>query len=120
MGLYTRVALGEHAGKKGIIRFYGTTEFAAGRWVGIELDEPRTYHCLCVCFCVVRCCCGIHLPGSVAGGETNGPPARLEPKGGTEHIVSLPERLCSTIALVQIPIFVCGWSVLPLCVCCRP
>ena len=25
---------------RGVVRFYGTTSFATGRWVGIELSEP--------------------------------------------------------------------------------
>lgn len=27
-------------GKSGVVRFVGETEFAAGEWVGIELDRP--------------------------------------------------------------------------------
>jgi CAP-Gly domain-containing linker protein 3/4 len=26
----------------GTVRFFGTTQFAAGEWVGIELDTPST------------------------------------------------------------------------------
>lgn len=26
--------------KAGVLRFMGTTEFAAGEWCGIELDDP--------------------------------------------------------------------------------
>ena len=26
--------------QNGILRFYGTTEFASGDWAGLELDEP--------------------------------------------------------------------------------
>uniref|UniRef100_A0A671NVW4 CAP-Gly domain-containing linker protein 3-like n=1 Tax=Sinocyclocheilus anshuiensis TaxID=1608454 RepID=A0A671NVW4_9TELE len=48
-----RVVLDET--KTGTLRFCGTTEFASGQWVGIELDEPegkndgsvvRYFHCL--------------------------------------------------------------------------
>ena len=28
-------------GLQGTIRFFGTTEFAPGKWAGVELDEPK-------------------------------------------------------------------------------
>ncbi|KAJ2396657.1 hypothetical protein GGI23_003828, partial [Coemansia sp. RSA 2559] len=31
----------EVQGNRGIVRFSGTTEFASGRWLGIELEEPQ-------------------------------------------------------------------------------
>ncbi|XP_066560006.1 CAP-Gly domain-containing linker protein 3 isoform X3 [Amia ocellicauda] len=31
----------QHAKKTGTLRFCGTTEFASGQWVGVELDEPE-------------------------------------------------------------------------------
>ena len=28
-------------GLEGTVRFFGTTEFAPGKWAGVELDEPK-------------------------------------------------------------------------------
>ncbi|CAN0506395.1 unnamed protein product, partial [Laminaria digitata] len=28
-------------GKKGVVKFIGTTEFAAGDWIGVELDSTE-------------------------------------------------------------------------------
>jgi hypothetical protein len=38
-------AVVEIHGAKGTIRFVGTTSFATGRWVGIELTHPTTAPC---------------------------------------------------------------------------
>ena len=38
IGLNTRVEVG---GNLGYVRYAGTTSFASGRWVGIELDLPK-------------------------------------------------------------------------------
>lgn len=34
-------ALVEYQGLRGIVRFFGTTSFSPGKWVGIELFEPK-------------------------------------------------------------------------------
>jgi len=37
----SHVVTGVGSGKKGVVRFIGETQFAAGEWVGIELHEPE-------------------------------------------------------------------------------
>lgn len=37
VGAYVEVA----SAGRGYVRFAGTTSFATGKWIGIELDEPR-------------------------------------------------------------------------------
>lgn len=34
-----------HGQLLGTVKFLGTTEFAAGEWLGIELDEKATWRC---------------------------------------------------------------------------
>ena len=37
----------------GVVRFIGTTEFAKGVWLGLELRRPSEWLvCVCVCVCV--------------------------------------------------------------------
>lgn len=37
-----RVIIKSNQGSKvGTVRYFGTTEFANGEWVGVELEEPR-------------------------------------------------------------------------------
>ena len=40
LALGDRVAVSSTSGVLGTIRFLGTTHFAAGEWVGVELDGP--------------------------------------------------------------------------------
>jgi len=30
--------------RKGVVRFYGNTEYGPGTWVGVELDKPTGFH----------------------------------------------------------------------------
>ena len=39
--LGTRVEVMAGNGGRGVVRFSGVTSFASGKWVGVELDEPK-------------------------------------------------------------------------------
>eukprot|EP00929_Paragymnodinium_shiwhaense_P110542 TRINITY_DN7764_c0_g1_i9.p1 TRINITY_DN7764_c0_g1~~TRINITY_DN7764_c0_g1_i9.p1 ORF type:complete len:235 (-),score=70.81 TRINITY_DN7764_c0_g1_i9:215-919(-) len=45
LALGDRVAVNSTSGVLGTIRFLGTTHFAAGEWVGVELDGPGGKNC---------------------------------------------------------------------------
>ena len=40
----TRVITGIGAGKKGVVSFVGETQFAAGEWIGLTLDNAEGKH----------------------------------------------------------------------------
>lgn len=40
MGISVTVLQSRGGSKNGVVQFIGTTEFAGGNWVGVELDTP--------------------------------------------------------------------------------